>query len=234
MSEFVEQIQFQARESKDVESARQTGKALRQRIASKVKSPLSEMLRHGVGEEPTPAVSQTRNFSGWKLEDISWGCSQELLGSQRAWNKKVSSYVFETNLSNKDKEESLLFLLFKWRPIKLLAFFSHLYVKLRRELKERVAFPKTSWHQEPQPLRSGEFPDDFFMTVKSDKLRVGESSLQTYCWVAQAAIEMGNAVCIRNPSNSIRWKTSPFVCLLKGFHKWKASPSPWCTQSHLW
>ena len=36
----------------------------------KGEDPLSEMRRHGLGEEPTPAVSHSRNFSGRKLEDI--------------------------------------------------------------------------------------------------------------------------------------------------------------------
>ena len=89
---------------------------------------------------------------------------------------------------------------------------------------KEVAFLRRHGIKEPQPLRSDEFPDGFSQLAGPDKLRTELANLlyEHTVEIAQAAIELGVAVCIENPSNSIMWKTSPFVRLFQHFPQLKS------------
>ena len=201
----------------------------------KGEDPLSEMRRHGLGEEPTPAVSHSRNFSGRKLEDIYvlelFAGTARLTKSMKQKGFQAMAFdksskraegqtVLEADLSNKDEVESLVsFIQLKANQIA----FIHLAPPCgtaSRARGKRLPFLRRHGIKEPQPLRSDDFPDCFSWLQGSDKLRTEMANLlyEHTVEIVQAAIELGIAVCIENPSNSIMWKTSPFVHL---FHKFQ-------------
>ena len=89
----------------------------------KGEKPLSEMSRHGLGEESRPAVAYEQHFAGRKLEDIYvlelFAGTARLTKSMKQKGFQAMAFdksskraegqtVLEADLSNKDEVESLI------------------------------------------------------------------------------------------------------------------------------
>ena len=190
----------------------------------------SKEVASNVGVEPTEPRAGGNKFHGQAVKDIFVlelfaGTARltkcfgrkgfKAMAFDKTNKRSEGQSVIEYDLSNTDEVDSLISFISTHAEQIALIHFAPPCGTASRARGKRLRFLKDHGIKEPRPLRDDVHPDGFAHLQGSDKLRTELANLlyENTVRIAQAAIEMHVAVTIENPTNSLMWKTSPFVNL---------------------